>query len=477
MPICSALTLAANLSGRLLSHIISFNDTISSFADVSHTLLLLPFLFAAAWCKQLQFQDAGGENVFDTKKLSWSHLMNVASSLDDLEMLVQPNLNIRPTGRPTVELQRREESAFEKAVGSGKSMQDAAEAAMNRPQKNRGGKSVPRRCAYCHETGHNSASCDFMDRSAKRAQQDSAEAQEAQAQMADDGEENEEGASQQTPARKRKRGYIKKKPLVGACGGCEGSGVIGAEGIGAHGAGIDPVGGSGGVAAGGVPKRQRPQSGRSVEEDGGVADDSDKEARADEEFQDSTFRGSGGGRGRAHGRARGRGGRSSRGAHGVDAGLGRGESSNAGPRAAAVGPSTSAEKEVEVKKELLVEGKEWVKSFIPVMQPPGAVLERTVIADDVDTADADQEVQFLKHVQTPTKQAIEVSTGGCKSHVLKKLATEFKELMGPTVRVAGDGSCWLYALLATHGVIEHAISNLQVHTAFLSIDFVFGMRY
>eukprot|EP00965_Chrysotila_dentata_P113160 3738946-Pleurochrysis_carterae.AAC.2 len=34
-------------------------------------------------------------------------------------------------------------------------------------------------------------------------------------------------------------------------------------------------------------------------------------------------------------------------------------------------------------------------------------------------------------------------------------------MMGQTVRVAGDGSCWLYALLATHGVIEHAISDLQ----------------
>eukprot|EP00965_Chrysotila_dentata_P207197 6183977-Pleurochrysis_carterae.AAC.1 len=78
--------------------------------------------------------------------------MAVASSLDDMEVLVQPNLNIRPTGRPTAELQRQEESAFETAMGSGKSMQNAAEAAINRPQKNKGGKSVPRRCAYCQET-------------------------------------------------------------------------------------------------------------------------------------------------------------------------------------------------------------------------------------------------------------------------------------------------------------------------------------
>eukprot|EP00965_Chrysotila_dentata_P151016 4990728-Pleurochrysis_carterae.AAC.1 len=67
--------------------------------------------------------------------------------------------------------------------------------------------------------------------------------------MADAGVENEEGASQQTTAKKRERGYIKKKSLVGACGGRDGSGVIGAEGSGAHGAGIDQVGGSGGVAA------------------------------------------------------------------------------------------------------------------------------------------------------------------------------------------------------------------------------------
>eukprot|EP00965_Chrysotila_dentata_P011980 393594-Pleurochrysis_carterae.AAC.2 len=113
----------------------------------------------------------------------------------------------------------------------------------------------------------------------------------------------------------------------------------------------------------------------------------------------------------------------------------------------------------------MVQGKEWVKSFIPVLQPPCAVLERTVIADNLDTADASQEVQFLKHVQvTPTKQAIEFSTGGCKPSVLKKLATKLKKMMGPTVRVAGDGSCWLYALLATHGVIEHAIFDLQVYT-------------
>eukprot|EP00965_Chrysotila_dentata_P113159 3738946-Pleurochrysis_carterae.AAC.1 len=59
------------------------------------------------------------------------------------------------------------------------------------------------------------------------------------------------------------------------------------------------------------------------------------------------------------------------------------------PRAAAVGPANTADQEVDVKKELLVEGKEWVKSFIPVLQPPGAVLERTVIVDDVDTADAE----------------------------------------------------------------------------------------
>eukprot|EP00965_Chrysotila_dentata_P005015 164635-Pleurochrysis_carterae.AAC.1 len=165
-------------------------------------------------------------------KLTWSHLMNVASSLDDMEMLVQPNLDIRPTGRPTAELQRREESAFETAMGSGKGMQDAAEAAMNRPQKNNGGKSVPRQCTYCHETGHNSAACDFMDRPAKRAQQDSAEAQEAQEQMADDNAENVEGAAEQTTARKRKRDYIKKKALVGAGGGRDGSGGIGADGRG-----------------------------------------------------------------------------------------------------------------------------------------------------------------------------------------------------------------------------------------------------
>eukprot|EP00965_Chrysotila_dentata_P101224 3342669-Pleurochrysis_carterae.AAC.1 len=225
--------------------------------------------------------------------------------------------------------------------------------------------------------------------------------------MADDNVENVEGAAEQTTARKRRRGYIKKKALVGAGGGRDGSGGIGADGRGGRGAGIGQGGGSGGVAAGGVPKRQRPQSGRAVEENGGGADDSGKEdPQDDEEKQDSTVRDSGGGRGRAHGRARARGGRSSRGAHGVDAGRGRGESLDAVTRAAAVGPASCADKEVDVK-ELLVEGKESVKSFIPVLQPPGAVLERTVIADDVDTADAEQEMQFLKHVQTPTKQAIE----------------------------------------------------------------------
>eukprot|EP00965_Chrysotila_dentata_P260319 6213863-Pleurochrysis_carterae.AAC.1 len=48
---------------------------------------------------------------------------------------VQPVFNIRPTGRLTAELQRREESAFETAFRSEKRMQDATDAAMNRPQK------------------------------------------------------------------------------------------------------------------------------------------------------------------------------------------------------------------------------------------------------------------------------------------------------------------------------------------------------
>eukprot|EP00965_Chrysotila_dentata_P181930 6007129-Pleurochrysis_carterae.AAC.1 len=71
-----------------------------------------------------------------------------------------------------------------------------------------------------------------MDRSAKRSEQDSAEAQEALEQMADDSVENVEGAAEQTTARKRKRGYIKKKALLGAGGGRDGSGGIGADGRG-----------------------------------------------------------------------------------------------------------------------------------------------------------------------------------------------------------------------------------------------------
>eukprot|EP00965_Chrysotila_dentata_P207198 6183977-Pleurochrysis_carterae.AAC.2 len=286
-----------------------------------------------------------------------------------------------------------------------------------------------------------------MDSSARRAQQDSAEAQEAQEQMADNLKEAEE---QNTP-RKWKRGYIKEKPLMGAGGGRDGSGGLGAGGRGGRGA----ARGSGGVAAGGVPKRQRLNYGRPVEEDGGVADDSDNEdPQADEEEQDLPVRGRGGRAGRAHDRARGRCGRSGRDAHGVNAGRGLGESSDAFPRTAAVGPDSTAPQEVEVKKELMVEGKNWVKAFIQCCNlratsssalrlAGSAVLEARANSNEAGNRGLYWWLQALR---------------------AEEVATDFKEMMGTTViRVAGDASCWLNALLATHDVINHAISDLQVH--------------
>eukprot|EP00965_Chrysotila_dentata_P065565 2172605-Pleurochrysis_carterae.AAC.1 len=42
----------------------------------------------------------------------------------------------------------------------------AGEEAMNRPQKNKGGKGVRKRCAFCHSVSHDASSCNFMSRSA-----------------------------------------------------------------------------------------------------------------------------------------------------------------------------------------------------------------------------------------------------------------------------------------------------------------------
>lgn len=105
-----------------------------------------------------------------------------------------------------------------------------------------------------------------------------------------------------------------------------------------------------------------------------------------------------------------------------------------------------------------MEGKEWVTSFIPVQFPPGTVLERTVILDDADTLPS--EVICTGVNVTGKQRAHEISTGGLKPEVLQGMAMEFKETVGNVLCVVGDGSCWLYSLLAPFGVIEHCGSEL-----------------
>eukprot|EP00965_Chrysotila_dentata_P051606 1712701-Pleurochrysis_carterae.AAC.1 len=151
-----------------------------------------------AWCHQLGLGASRPSNadIFNSKLLTWSHLMHVGKS--DMEVLVQPKLNIRPTGRSTHELQRREETAFERAACAGKSMHDAAEEAMDRPQKNKGGANTKRRCAFCLHLGHDASKCDFMSKASARARADSRAAQEAHDNLPED-------ASADAAVRKKKR--------------------------------------------------------------------------------------------------------------------------------------------------------------------------------------------------------------------------------------------------------------------------------
>eukprot|EP00965_Chrysotila_dentata_P089989 2969885-Pleurochrysis_carterae.AAC.1 len=55
--------------------------------------------------------------IFSAKLLMWAHLMHVAKQAEDLDVLVQPRLNICPTGRPSSNMQRREESVFRRERG------------------------------------------------------------------------------------------------------------------------------------------------------------------------------------------------------------------------------------------------------------------------------------------------------------------------------------------------------------------------
>eukprot|EP00965_Chrysotila_dentata_P081608 2694634-Pleurochrysis_carterae.AAC.1 len=55
-------------------------------------------------------------------------------------------------------------------------MHDAAEDAIDRPQKNRGGAGVKRRCTYYRQLGHDAASCTYMTDAAAASRQRAEEA-------------------------------------------------------------------------------------------------------------------------------------------------------------------------------------------------------------------------------------------------------------------------------------------------------------
>eukprot|EP00965_Chrysotila_dentata_P131607 4350736-Pleurochrysis_carterae.AAC.1 len=48
---------------------------------------------------------------------------------------------------------------------------------MNRPQKNKGGAGVKKRCTYCHKFGHDASGCDYMSKAAAQAHEETINAQ------------------------------------------------------------------------------------------------------------------------------------------------------------------------------------------------------------------------------------------------------------------------------------------------------------
>eukprot|EP00965_Chrysotila_dentata_P056335 1868650-Pleurochrysis_carterae.AAC.1 len=83
-------------------------------------------------------------------------------------------------------------------------------------------------------------------------------------------------------------------------------------------------------------------------------------------------------------------------------------------------------------------------------------MERTVILDDAytvpdPTPDVASEVEFLHEnngANSKSKPAHELVVGGFSTAALQKKAAAFVAVVGNRLRVTGDGSCWLYALLA-----------------------------